>query len=154
MSSALQLEESIKDADLTIGAVLIPGALAPKLIKREMLATMKESSVFVDVAIDQGGCAETSKPTTHDDPVYTVDGVIHYCVANMPGAVPITSTRALTNVTLPYVEQLADLGAVGAVTANPELARGVNAIGGKITYEAVCEAHGMQYTPLDAALAA
>ena len=152
MSSALQLEESIKDADLTIGAVLIPGASAPKLITREMLATMKESSVFVDVAIDQGGCAETSKPTTHDDPVYTVDGVIHYCVANMPGAVPITSTRALTNVTLPYVEQLADLGASDAVTANPELARGVNAIGGKLTYEAVCEAHGMEYTPLDAAL--
>jgi alanine dehydrogenase len=154
MSSALQLEESIKDADLTIGAVLIPGALAPKLIKREMLATMKESSVFVDVAIDQGGCAETSKPTTHDDPVYTVDGVIHYCVANMPGAVPITSTRALTNVTLPYVEQLADLGAIGAVRANPELARGVNAVGGKLTYEAVCEAHDMPYTPLEAALAA
>ena len=154
MSSALQLEESIKDADLTIGAVLIPGALAPKLIKREMLATMKESSVFVDVAIDQGGCAETSKPTTHDDPVYTVDGVIHYCVANMPGAVPITSTRALTNVTLPYVEQLADLGAIGAVRANPELARGVNAIGGRLTYEAVSEAHGMPYTPLEVALAA
>ena len=100
MSSTLQLEESVKDADLTIGAVLIPGALAPKLITREMLGTMKDSAVFVDVAIDQGGCAETSKPTTHDDPVYTVDGVIHYCVANMPGAVPITSTRALTNVTL------------------------------------------------------
>ena len=138
MSSSLQLEESIKDADLTIGAVLIPGALAPKLITREMLRrTMKESSVFVDVAIDQGGCAETSKPTTHDDPVYTVDGVIHYCVANMPGAVPITSTRALTNVTLPYVEQLAELGPLGAITANPELARGVNTIGGKLTYEAV-----------------
>ena len=154
MSSALQLEESIKDADLTIGAVLIPGALAPKLITRDMLATMKESSVFVDVAIDQGGCAETSRPTTHDDPVYTVEGVIHYCVANMPGAVPITSTRALTNVTLPYIEQLADLGAVGAVRANPELARGVNVIRGKVTYEAVCEAHDMPYTPLDAALAA
>ena len=154
MSSALQLEEAIKDADLTIGAVLIPGALAPKLITREMLGTMKESSVFVDVAIDQGGCAETSRPTTHDDPVYTVDGVIHYCVANMPGAVPITSTRALTNVTLPYVEQLADLGTIGAVTANPELARGVNTIGGKLTYEAVAEAHGMEYTPLDDALAA
>ena len=137
MSSALQLEESIKDADLTIGAVLIPGALAPKLVTREMLQTMKESSVFVDVAIDQGGCAETSRPTTHDDPVYTVDGVIHYCVANMPGAVPITSTRALTNVTLPYIEQLADLGPVAAVRANPELARGVNVIGGKVTYEAV-----------------
>src|SRR6476661_1750525 len=123
MSSALQLEESIKDADLTIGAVLIPGALAPKLVRREMLATMKESSVFVDVAIDQGGCAETSKPTTHDEPAYTVDGVVHYCVANMPGAVPITSTRALTNVTLPYVEQLAEHGPVAAVAANPELAR-------------------------------
>ena len=154
MSSALQLEEAIKDADLTIGAVLIPGALAPKLITRAMLGTMKESSVFVDVAIDQGGCAETSRPTTHDDPVYTVDGVIHYCVANMPGAVPITSTRALTNVTLPYVEQLADLGAIGAVTVNPELARGVNVVGGKVTYEAVAEAHGMDYTPLDDALAA
>jgi len=154
MSSALQLEESIKVADLTIGAVLIPGALAPKLITREMLGTMKESSVFVDVAIDQGGCAETSKPTTHDDPVYTVDGVIHYCVANMPGAVPITSTRALTNVTLAYVEQLADLGTIGAVTANSELARGVNTIAGRLTYEAVADAHGMDYTPLDDALAA
>jgi alanine dehydrogenase len=153
-SSALQLEESIKDTDLTIGAVLIPGARAPKLITRDMLTTMKEGSVFVDVAIDQGGCAETSRPTTHDDPVYTVDGVVHYCVANMPGAVPITSTRALTNVTLPYVEQLADDGTVAAVTANPELARGVNAIAGKLTYEAVAEAHGMEYTPLDDALAA
>jgi alanine dehydrogenase len=154
MSSALQLEESIKDADLTIGAVLIPGALAPKLIARELLPTMKESSVFVDVAIDQGGCAETSRPTTHDDPVYTVDGVIHYCVANMPGAVPITSTRALTNVTLPYVEQLAVLGPLRAIAASPELARGVNTLGGKLTYEAVAEAHGMQHTPLDDALAA
>jgi alanine dehydrogenase len=154
MSSSLQLEESIKDADLTIGAVLIPGALAPKLITRELLGTMKESSVFVDVAIDQGGCAETSKATTHDDPVYTVDGVIHYCVANMPGAVPITATRALTNVTLVYVEQLAELGAIGAITANPELARGVNVMGGRITYEAVAEAHGLEYTPLDDALAA
>jgi alanine dehydrogenase len=153
-SSALQLEESIQDADLTIGAVLIPGARAPKLITRDMLTTMKEGSVFVDVAIDQGGCAESSRPTTHDDPVYTVDGVVHYCVANMPGAVPITSTRALTNVTLPYVEQLADDGTVAAVTANPELARGVNAIAGKLTYEAVAEAHGMEYTPLDDALAA
>ena len=154
MSSSLQLEESIKDADLTIGAVLIPGALAPKLITRELLHTMKESSVFVDVAIDQGGCAETSMPTTHDDPVYTVDGVIHYCVANMPGAVPITSTRALTNVTLSYVEQLAALGPVRAIAENPELARGVNVLGGKVTYEAVADAHGMDYTPLDDALSA
>jgi alanine dehydrogenase len=148
MSSSLQLEEAIKDADLTIGAVLIPGARAPKLITRELLGAMKESSVFVDVAIDQGGCAETSKATTHDDPVYTVDGVIHYCVANMPGAVPITSTRALTNVTLAYVEQIADLGTVEAIAASRELARGVNVMGGKLTYEAVAEAHGLEYTPL------
>jgi alanine dehydrogenase len=154
MSSALQLEESIKDADLTIGAVLIPGALAPKLITREMLGTMKDDSVFVDVAIDQGGCAETSRATTHDDPVYTVEGVIHYCVANMPGAVPITSTRALTNVTLPYVEAIAEHGVVGAIRRDPALARGVNAVAGRITYEAVAEAHGLEYTPLDDALAA
>ena len=119
MSSSLQIEESISEADLVIGAVLIPGALAPKLITREMLGGMKEASVLVDVAIDQGGCAETSRATTHDDPVYTVDGVIHYCVANMPGAVPITSTRALTNVTLPYVEALADYGVVAAIAARP-----------------------------------
>jgi alanine dehydrogenase len=154
MSSSLQIEESVKDADLVIGAVLIPGALAPKLITREMLRTMKEGSVFVDVAIDQGGCAETSKPTTHDHPAYTVDGVIHYCVANMPGAVPITSTRALTNVTLPYVEQLAELGTPRAVTSDPELARGVNVMGGLVTYEAVAYAHRLEYTPLDDALAA
>jgi alanine dehydrogenase len=154
MSSSLQIEESIKDADLVIGAVLIPGALAPKLITREMLGAMKEASVLVDVAIDQGGCAETSRPTTHDDPVYTVDGVIHYCVANMPGAVPITSTRALTNVTLPYVETLADHGVIGAIQRDPELARGVNVVGGRITYEAVADAHGLEYTPLDDALGA
>ncbi len=154
MSSSLQIEESIKDADLVIGAVLIPGALAPKLITREMLGGMKEASVLVDVAIDQGGCAETSRPTTHDDPIYTVDGIIHYCVANMPGAVPITSTRALTNVTLPYVEALADYGIVDAIERDPELARGVNILGGRITYEAVAEAHGLEYTPLDDALGA
>jgi alanine dehydrogenase len=154
MSSSLQIEESIKDADLVIGAVLIPGALAPKLITREMLGAMKEASVLVDVAIDQGGCAETSRPTTHDDPVYTVDGVIHYCVANMPGAVPITSTRALTNVTLPYVETLADHGVIGAIQRDPELARGVNVLGGRITYEAVADAHGLEYTPLDDAFGA
>ena len=154
MSSSLQIEESLKEADLVIGAVLIPGALAPKLITREMLGGMKEASVLVDVAIDQGGCAETSRPTTHDEPVYTVDGVIHYCVANMPGAVPITSTRALTNVTLPYAEELADHGVVGAIRRDPALARGVNVVAGRITYEAVAEAHGLEYTPLDDALAA
>ena len=154
MSSSLQIEESIREADLVIGAVLIPGALAPKLITREMLGGMKEASVLVDVAIDQGGCAETSRATTHDDPVYTVDSVIHYCVANMPGAVPITSTRALTSVTLAYVEALADYGVVAAVARDPELARGVNVFGGRITYEAVAEAHGLEYTPLDDAVAA
>jgi alanine dehydrogenase len=154
MSSSLQIEESLKEADLVIGAVLIPGALAPKLVTREMLRSMKEGSVFVDVAIDQGGCAETSRPTTHDEPVYTVEGVIHYCVANMPGAVPITSTRSLTNVTLPYVEAIADHGLVEAIRRDPALARGVNVLGGRVTYEAVAEAHGLEYTALDDALAA
>ncbi len=154
MSSSLQVEESLAEADLVIGAVLIPGALAPKLVTREMLGGMKEGSVFVDVAIDQGGCAETSRPTTHDEPVYTVEGVIHYCVANMPGAVPITSTRALTNVTLPYVEAIGERGVAGAIREDPALARGVNVLGGRVTYEAVAEAHGLEYTPLDDALAA
>jgi alanine dehydrogenase len=154
MSSTLQIEASLEGADLVIGAVLIPGALAPKLITREMLGSMMEASVLVDVAIDQGGCAETSRPTTHDDPVYTVDGVIHYCVANMPGAVPITSTRALTNVTLPYVEELADDGVVGAIRRDRALAKGVNVLDGKITYQAVADAHSLEYTPLDDALAA
>jgi alanine dehydrogenase len=115
---------------------------------------MKNGSVFCDVAIDQGGCAETSHPTTHDDPVYDVDGVIHYCVANMPGAVPITSTKALTNVTLPYVEQIADVGLAAAVARDQALARGVNVAEGKITYEAVAEAHGLEFTPLEDILGA
>jgi alanine dehydrogenase len=154
MSSSLQIEESLKEADLVIGAVLIPGALAPKLITREMLRGMKQGSVLVDVAIDQGGCAETSRPTTHDEPVYSVDGIVHYCVANMPGAVPITSTRALTNVTLPYVEALADHGVIEAIRRDRALARGVNVLGGHVTHEAVAEAHGLEHTPLDDALAA
>jgi alanine dehydrogenase len=154
MSSSLQVEESLTDAELVIGAVLIPGAVAPKLVTRDMLHEMKEGSVFVDVAIDQGGCAETSHPTTHDEPVYTVEGVIHYCVANMPGAVPITSTRALTNVTLPYVEAIAEYGAIQAVQRDPALAQGVNVLAGRVTYEAVAEAHGLDYTPLEDALAA
>jgi alanine dehydrogenase len=154
MSSSLQIEESLKEADLVIGAVLIPGALAPKLVTRDMLTEMKDGSVLVDVAIDQGGCAETSRPTTHDEPVYTIDGVIHYCVANMPGAVPITSTRSLTNVTLPYVEAIANRGTIDAVRSDPDLGRGVNVVGGHVTYEAVAEAHGLEYTPLDDALGA
>jgi alanine dehydrogenase len=149
MSSSLQIGESIKDADVVIGAVLIPGALAPKLITREMLGDMKEGSVFCDVAIDQGGCAETSRPTTHTEPVYEVEGVTHYCVANMPGAVPITSTKALTNATLPYVEAIAEHGLREAVARDAALAYGVNVVDGKITYSAVAEAHNLEYTPLE-----
>jgi alanine dehydrogenase len=149
MSSVLQIEESVADADVVIGAVLIPGAVAPKLVTREMVAGMKEGSVIADVAIDQGGCVETARPTTHSDPVYTVDGVTHYCVANMPGAVPVTSTKALTNATLPYVEAIADHGLAEAIARDRALARGVNVLDGKVTYEAVAEAHGLSYTPLE-----
>jgi alanine dehydrogenase len=149
MSSSLQIEESVKEADVVIGAVLIPGALAPKLLTREMVAGMKDGSVFADVAIDQGGCSETSRPTTHSEPVYTVEGVTHYCVANMPGAVPITSTKALTNATLPYVESIADHGLAEAVARDRALARGVNVMDGKVTYEAVADAHGLDYRPLE-----
>jgi alanine dehydrogenase len=148
MSSTLQIESMIGDADLVIGAVLVPGARAPKLVTRDMLGLMKKGSVIVDVAIDQGGCVETAKPTTHSDPVYEVDGVLHYCVANMPGGVPITSTKALTNATLPYVESIADLGLNDAIARDPALAKGVNVLEGKITYEPVAEAHNLDYTPL------
>ena len=154
MSSRLQVASSVEEADLVIGAVLIPGAVAPKLVTREMIAGMKEGAVVVDVAIDQGGCFETSHPTTHADPVYVVDGVTHYCVANMPGAVPITSTKSLTNATLPYVEAIANLGLWEAVAGDPALAKGVNVIGGKLTYAAVAEAHGLEYTPLADVVAA
>jgi alanine dehydrogenase len=154
MSSSLQVGASVEDADLVIGAVLIPGAVAPKLVTAEMIRGMKDGAVVVDVAIDQGGCFETSHPTTHAAPVYVVDGVIHYCVANMPGAVPVTSTRALTNATLPYVEAIANQGLARAVAHDPALAMGVNVIGGKITYEAVAQAHGLEYTPLAEALPA
>jgi alanine dehydrogenase len=149
MSSTLQIEESMTEADVVIGAVLIPGALAPKLITREMLRGMKDGAVFCDVAIDQGGCAETSRPTTHSEPVYEVEGVTHYCVANMPGAVPITSTKALTNATLPYVESIAEHGLAEAVARDHSLARGVNVLDGHVTYEAVAEAHDLEYTPLE-----
>ncbi len=152
MSTALEIEKSALEADVVIGAVLIPGARAPKLVKRETIGEMKEGAVVCDVSIDQGGCFETSHPTTHSDPVYVVDGVTHYCVANMPGAVPITSTFALTNVTLPYVEAIADLGVREAIAADPVLARGVNTVDGKLTYEAVAEAHGLDYSPLEEVL--
>jgi alanine dehydrogenase len=148
MSSSLQVAASVEDADLVVGAVLIPGAVAPKLVTREMITSMREGAVVVDVAIDQGGCFETSHATTHADPVYLVDGVTHYCVANMPGAVPITSTKALTNATLPYVEAIANKGLREAVAHDAALAKGVNVIDGKLTYEAVADAHGLDYTPL------
>ena len=148
MSTTLQIESSIADADLVIGAVLVPGARAPKLVTREMLGVMKKGAVIVDVAIDQGGCVETARPTTHSDPVYQVDGITHYCVANMPGGVPITSTKALTNATLPYVEAIAEHGLAEAVAHDRSLARGVNILEGRITYEPVAEAHDLDYVPL------
>ena len=149
MSNRLQIEEVLRDADMVIGAVLIPGAVAPKLVTREMLALMRPGSALVDVAIDQGGCFETSHATTHDEPIFDVDGIVHYCVANMPGAVPVTSTKALTNVTLPYVEAIADKGLSRAIAEDPALAKGVNTLTGKLTYQAVADAHGLPYTPLE-----
>src|SRR5579884_2242546 len=154
MSSSLQVEESIATADVVIGAELIPGARAPKLVTRAMLREMKQGAVIVDVAIDQGGCFDTSHPTTHSDPVYEVEGITHYCVANMPGGVPITSTYALTNATLPYVEAIATRGLADAVARDPGLACGVNVAAGQVTYEAVAEAHGLAYTPVEDALRA
>jgi alanine dehydrogenase len=148
-SSTLAIEEMLPHADLVIGAVLVHGARAPYVIKRTQLALMKERAVLVDVSIDQGGCFETSRPTTHSDPVYEVDGVTHYCVANMPGAVPVTSTFALTNATLPYVLALADQGLEGAIEALPGLRPGVNVADGKVTHQAVAEGTGMDYTPLE-----
>ena len=152
MSSRLQIEELLPDADLVVGAVLIPGARAPKLVTGDMLGLMKAGSVLVDVAIDQGGCFETSRPTTHSSPTFELDGIVHYCVANMPGAVPITSTKALTNVTLPYIERLADLGVREAVSRSEALALGVNVVAGSVTYEAVAHAHGLPHVPLAQAL--
>jgi alanine dehydrogenase len=149
MSNRLQLEEILPQADLVIGAVLVPGALAPKLVTRDMLGAMKPGSVLVDVAIDQGGCFETSRPTTHAEPIFEVDGIVHYCVANMPGAVPITSTKGLTNVTLPYVEAIADRGLRGAIARDSTLAKGVNVVGGRVTYAAVAAAHGLPFTPVE-----
>ena len=137
------------ETDLIIGAVLIPGAKAPNLIRKDMLSLMRPGTVMVDVAIDQGGCFETSEATTHDDPIYIVDDVVHYCVANMPGAVPHTSTLGLTNVTLPYAVQIANKGWETALNEDPELKRGLNITGGKIVYKDVAEAFDMEYTPID-----
>ncbi len=147
-SNRANIEQMLSEADLVIGAVLVPGAAAPKLVSRDMLKHMKAGSVLVDVAIDQGGCFETSHATTHTDPTYVVDGVVHYCVANMPGAVARTSTYALNNVTLPHALRIADLGWKAALKANPHLAAGLNVHEGKITYEAVAQDLGYLYTPV------
>lgn len=143
-SSTYNIEQELPTTDLVIGAVLIPGAKAPHLITREMLGMMKKGSVMVDVAIDQGGCFETSHPTTHAEPVYEVDGIIHYCVANIPGAVPFTSTLALTNATLPYALRLADKGWQQACAEDPGLKLGLNVVDGKVTFPGVAEAFGME----------
>ena len=152
-SSQANLADSIADADLVIGAVLIPGASAPKLVTREMLGTMLPGAVLVDVAIDQGGCFETSKPTTHADPTYTVDGIVHYCVANMPGAVSRTSTYALNNVTMPHALAIANKGWKQALADDEHLRNGLNVWNGKVTYEAVARDLGYDYVPAEAAVA-
>jgi alanine dehydrogenase len=151
-SSTLAIEEKLPSADLVIGAVLVHGARAPKVVKREQLRLMKRNAVLVDVAIDQGGCFETSRPTTHREPTFEVEGITHYCVANMPGAVPITSTHALTNATLPYVLALADRGVREAVRRDPGLGLGVNVAAGSVTHPAVAEGVGAPYIPVNQAL--
>ncbi len=151
-STTLAVEELLPKADLVVGAVLVHGAKAPYVVTKDQLSLMKPGAVLVDVAIDQGGCFETSKPTTHSDPVFEVDGVTHYCVANMPGAVPITSTYALTNATLPYALKLADHGLEAAVLADPGLKPGVNVANGKVTLEPVAEATGQDYVAVEQAL--
>ena len=149
MSSEYNIREELKSADIVIGSVLIPGAKAPKLVTREMLSLMEPGSVLVDVAIDQGGCFETSHPTTHEEPTYYVDGILHYCVANIPGAVPYTSTLALTNATLPYALQLADKGWRKACADNEELRKGLNVVQGKVVYKEVAEAWGLPFENLE-----
>ncbi len=152
-SNKANLAESVCEADLVIGAVLVPGAAAPKLVTRDMLACMKRGAVLVDVAIDQGGCFETSHPTTHQDPTFVVDGIVHYCVANMPGAVARTSTYALNNVTLPHALRIADLGWKDALRRDPHLAAGLNVCAGRVTYPAVAEELGYDLLPVEQALA-
>ena len=148
-SNRLAIEELVTDADLVIGAVLVPGAVAPKIVTEDIVKEMKPGSVVVDISIDQGGCFETSRMTTHSDPTYVVHDVVHYCVGNMPGAVPHTSTYALTNATMPYVVALADHGLEEAVRSDPALAKGVNVYKGQVVYEPVAEAHGLPSVPLD-----
>lgn len=147
-AGAAAIDEAVREADLVIGAVLVPGAKAPRLVSRSQVSQMKRGSVIVDVSVDQGGCVETIKPTTHSDPVYLVDGVLHYGVANMPGIVPRTSTFALTNATLPYIVRLASEGVERAIQSDPGLAQGVNLKDGHVTCLGVAEAHGLRFTPL------
>lgn len=146
-SNPTNIEETVTRADLVVGAVLVPGARAPKLVTRELLAKMEPGSVVVDVAVDQGGCIETARPTTHDNPTFVEHGVVHYCVANMPGAVPQTSTWALTNTTMAYGVKLANMGVAAACKDDAALLKGLNTYGGHVTYEAVAQAHGMEYVP-------
>ena len=146
VSNEYVLRELVKTHDLIIGGVLVPGAKAPKLITRDMLKTMRPGTVLVDVAVDQGGCIETCRPTTHEDPTFIIDDVVHYCVANMPGAVPYTSTLALTNATLPYAIRLATQGWKKACSENLDLKKGLNVINGKVVYKAVSDAFGTEYT--------
>ena len=148
-SSAYMIHDAVSQADLIVGAVLVPGAAAPRLVTRGMLRDVPDGAVIVDVAVDQGGCIETTHPTTHSDPTYYVEGVLHYCVANMPGAVPRTSTFALTNATLPYALKLANKGFIQAVTSDPGLKAGVNTYAGRLTYEAVATAQSLEYTSID-----
>jgi alanine dehydrogenase len=147
-STHAAIEEGVVTADLLIGAVLVPGARAPKLVSRALVGKMKPKSVIVDVAVDQGGCIETSRPTTHSEPIYIMEGVLHYCVANMPGIVPRTSTQALTNATLPYLLKLASSGVDDAVRADAGLAKGVNLAQGRVTCRGVADAHGLRFDPL------
>ena len=148
-SSAYMIHDAISQADLIVGAVLVPGAAAPRLVTRSMLKDVPKGAVIVDVAVDQGGCIETTHPTTHSNPTYYVEDVLHYCVANMPGAVPRTSTFALTNATLPYALKLANKGFIDAIASDPGLKAGVNTYAGRLTYEAVAIAQSLEYTPLD-----
>ena len=149
MSSPAAIREVLPKADVVVGAILVPGSKTPALVSREMLKSMKKGLVLVDVSIDQGGCFETSKETTHADPTYTVDGIVHYAVSNMPGAFPRTSTLALNNATLPYAAEIADKGWKKAMQENSEIKRGANVVEGKVTYKGVAEAFGLKYSPID-----
>ncbi len=151
MSNRLSLEECLRRADILIGAVLIPGAKAPRLVTRDMLRLMKSGAVIVDVSVDQGGCVETTRPTSHSSPIYEVNGILHYCVANMPGAYARTATFALTNATMPYIQQVAAKGWRRAAQENPEVALGLNVVHGAVTHPAVAEALGLEYTPWEKA---